>query len=126
MRAAWIAIVLIACGGGRSEPNKPIANVTAKPPADAAVDAPADDMAVALAKMTDFTERMCQCKDQACAEAVTQAMTDWAQTMAKDDKTRQQLRPSDAQVKQMATIAERMSSCMTKVMTPPNAGSATG
>src|SRR4051794_15982872 len=37
----------------------------------------------AIAKMTEFKDKMCACKDKACTEKVTEEMTKWGQEQAK-------------------------------------------
>lgn len=123
MRAAWLVIVLVACGGGRSEPVKPIANEVPRPPADAAIDAAPTGIAAVFAKMTSFTDRMCACKDKACADAISDEMSKWGAEMAKDADKNVKVTEDDA--KRMAEITERFAKCMTAVMMPPS-GSGTG
>ena len=122
MRAAWLVIVVVACGGGQSESAKPIANEIKKPPPDAAVDAAPTGLEAVFAKMTSFKDRMCACKDKACADAISEDMNKWGAEMTKDPTMN--LKVTEADAKRMATITEEFSKCMTNVMMPP-AGSAT-
>ncbi len=115
-------IVLVACGGGQSEPARPVANATVKPPADAAVDAAPTGLAAVFAKMTEFTDRMCACKDKACAEALSEEMNRWGTEVAKQPHMDEKV--SDADAKRMADITDRFSKCMTALFTGPSAGSA--
>ncbi len=121
MRAAWLVSVLVACGGGQSEPAKPVANVVARSPADAAVDAAPNGLAVVFVKMTEFTDRMCACKDKACAEALSDEMSRWGTEIAKQPHMDEKV--SDADAKRMADITDRFSKCMTALYT--SGGSAT-
>ena len=77
----------------------------------------------ALAKMTEFKDKMCKCADKACTDKVTEEMTKWGQDMAKEagDKP---AAPSEDDAKKLASITEEMTKCMTKAMmagapTPP-------
>jgi len=58
----------------------------------------------AIAKMTEFKDKMCACKDKACTEKVTEEMTKWGQeqakTMDKDSKL------SEEDTKKAAAVSE--------------------
>src|SRR5262249_20716450 len=58
----------------------------------------ADDMAKALAKMTEFRDQMCACKDTACAQHVQDDMSKWSADMAKQMGD-VDMRPDEAMVK---------------------------
>jgi hypothetical protein len=70
----------------------------------------------ALAKMTEFKDRICACADKPCAQKVTDDMTAWSQEMAKNagDMKPDDVSPDDA--KKMAEISKRMGDCSMKVM----------
>lgn len=88
----------------------------------------------AMAKMEEFKNEMCKCKDAPCAEKVSKDMMDWGQKMSKDQKEPPKM--SDDDQKKAAKITEEMTKCMQTAMgtggamgggTPePAAGSATG
>ena len=80
---------------------------------DAAVDAAPTGNAAALAKMSQFADDMCRCADRACADLVTQQMSQWGQEMAKS--AAEQPKMSEPDMKQMTAVAERLTRCMTKL-----------
>jgi len=71
----------------------------------------------ALAKFGEFKTQMCECKDKACGNAVSEAMTKWgtepAKTASKDS------RPDAATAKKISDTMAAYTECMTKVMTAP-------
>jgi hypothetical protein len=72
-------------------------------------------MAVAIAKMQEFTSEMCACKDSACAQRVSDEMTKWGQSMAQSGRD-MDMRPTEDETKQIADITKQMTDCMTKAM----------
>ncbi|HEY5936759.1 MAG TPA: hypothetical protein VIU61_19055 [Kofleriaceae bacterium] len=72
---------------------------------------PAQD---ALAKFEEFATRACACKagDNACAHAVSDDMTKWAESQGADAPT---IKPDDPKVQE---IASRLTECITKAMMP--------
>lgn len=78
----------------------------------------ADGAGEAMAKMTEFKDEMCKCKDARCAQDVSARMTAWTQEQAKG----QPARMSDADIKKAQQIGEELGTCMAKAMTA--AGSA--
>ncbi|HET7501078.1 MAG TPA: hypothetical protein VFK02_08750, partial [Kofleriaceae bacterium] len=74
----------------------------------------------ALARMTEFKDRMCACKDKACTDQVTQEMTRWAS----EHKAGEAGKPSEEEQKKVAALTADITKCMTKYMTAPGAGSA--
>jgi hypothetical protein len=83
---------------------------------------PKADLTAALAKMTEFTTKMCTCRDGACAQAVTDEMTKWGAQMAKDPRY-DVAQISDDDAKRMADITKRMTDCMTAAMAASGSGS---
>ena len=69
----------------------------------------------AIAKMTDFKDKMCKCADKACADKVTEEMTKWGQEAAKAGADKQE-KISEEETKKMASVTEEMTKCMTKAM----------
>lgn len=118
MNAAFLAIVLAACGGSQPPP-APVSNVAPIAPVDAAVDVAPARSAGLIAKMAQFSDGMCACADRPCVERITQEMTTWGQEMAAsyDEHTDRPNQPSEAEMKQMTAIAQRMTKCMMDVMT---------
>jgi hypothetical protein len=77
----------------------------------------------AIAKMTEFKDKMCACKDKACTDKVSEDMTKWGQEQAKNagDKA---AAVSEEDTKKMAAVTEEMTKCMTKIMTDAAAAAA--
>jgi hypothetical protein len=79
-----------------------------------------DGAGSAMAKMEEFTEMMCACRehDTACAQKVTDEMTKWSMEMARNagDERPDDISPDDA--KRMADITKKMGECAMKAMTP--------
>jgi hypothetical protein len=67
----------------------------------------------ALAKMSEFADSMCLCKDKACAEAVQERMTKWSTDMAAKAGSARDEKPSDEMIKKMTTIGQQYAECMT-------------
>jgi hypothetical protein len=78
----------------------------------------------AIAKMTDFKERMCACKDAACAKAVNEEMTKWAQDEAK--KTNGPVKLSEADQKKSTDLGTQLGECLQKAGGGPGSGAAAG
>jgi len=68
----------------------------------------------ALAKMREFTESMCQCKDSACAQKVSDDMTKWSQEMMKEEEEPPKM--TEQEIKEATEIGTRMGECMQKAM----------
>ena len=79
-------------------------------------------MAEAKAKMNEFADKMCACKDTKCAQGVSDEMTKWStemsKTASKDEK------PSEADMKDMEATTKKLTDCMQKAMGAGEAGSA--
>ncbi len=73
------------------------------------------DKDAALAKLGDFANQMCACKDAACATKVSDAMTAWSKDMMYEE----QPKLSEAETKQAADSSQRLSECMKKAMATP-------
>ena len=81
----------------------------------------------AMAKMTEFKDEMCKCKDAKCAQDVSDKMTKWSQEQSKNQKEPPKM--SEEDTKKAAAIGEEMGKCMQTAMgagtaVDPNAGSA--
>ena len=85
-----------------------------------------------LAKMSEFKDEMCKCKDSKCAQDVSAKMTAWTQEQAKGDHP---TKLSEADTAKAQSISDELGTCMAKAMTamtgsgdvpppPPGAGSA--
>ena len=64
----------------------------------------------AMAKMQEFTDQMCACKDADCAKKVSDAMTTWAESQPKDQKV------SDDDKKKGEEMGKKLGECMQKAM----------
>jgi hypothetical protein len=70
--------------------------------------------AEAIAKMSQFTDAMCKCKDRACADKVNEDLMKWGTEMAKTADRDE--RPDPELAKQASEIMTRYTECMTKAM----------
>jgi hypothetical protein len=82
----------------------------------------------AMAKMTEFKDEMCKCKDAKCAQDVSDKMTKWSQEASKTAKEPPKM--NEADTKRAQEIGEQMGKCMQTAMAggtaadPTAAGSA--
>lgn len=67
------------------------------------------DAGEAVAKMTEFKDQMCACKDKACADRVTE---DFAALGEKHKNTK----ATEAQIREAGKIAEEYGKCMMAAM----------
>jgi hypothetical protein len=72
------------------------------------------DASDAMAKMNEFADKMCACKDTHCAQGVSDEMTKWAQDMAKNEQEPPKM--SDEDQKKAVEIGTRMGDCMQNAM----------
>jgi hypothetical protein len=79
------------------------------------------DAANAMAKMKEFRDEMCKCKDAKCAQDVSDKMTKWGQEQSKNQKEPPKMNEADTAEAQK--IGKEMGECMTKAM---GAGGAMG
>jgi hypothetical protein len=70
--------------------------------------------AEAMAAMRDFTDKMCACKDPACAQRVSDEMTRWSQDMSRRET--EPPRMSEKDMQEAASIGEHMGRCMQAAM----------
>ena len=75
----------------------------------------------AMAKMQEFADEMCKCKDAKCAQDVSDKMTKWGQEQSKNAKEPPKMNEADTAKAQ--EIGKKMGECMTKAM---GAGGAMG
>jgi hypothetical protein len=78
---------------------------------------PGTSMADAMAKMGEFKDKMCVCKDKPCADKVVEDMTKWSQEMA--DSADPDTKVGDDDIKKMRDVTEQFTKCATKLMTGP-------
>ncbi|HEY4058435.1 MAG TPA: hypothetical protein VGM39_17605 [Kofleriaceae bacterium] len=75
------------------------------------------DMADAMAKASEFKDKMCACKDKDCATKVNDDYTKWGTEMAsKMASNKDTAKPDDATMKKMTEVAMGYSDCMSKAM----------
>lgn len=67
-----------------------------------------------LAKMGEFKDEMCKCKDAKCAQDVSAKMTAWTQEQAKGDHP---TKLSEADTAKAQEISNALGTCMAKAMT---------
>ncbi len=88
------------------------------------------DAGEAVAKMTEFKDQMCACKDKACADKVQEGMTKWSQEMATKAGDKKDQKADEATMKKMTEVGQAYGECMTKAMsateTPPAGGAGSG
>lgn len=80
--------------------------------------APATGVQQAMAKMREFRDMMCACKDQGCANGVQDAMNRWSAENAKNRETRPPA-PSEAEMEQMQLVGTQYGECMARVWQDP-------
>jgi len=68
----------------------------------------------ALDTLSFFSKQMCGCKDKACADKITTDMTHWGVEMSK--KNPADVKPSEAEQKQVVETVTRYTDCMTRLM----------
>jgi hypothetical protein len=73
----------------------------------------------ALAKLAEFKDQICACKDKACADAVMKGMMEWGEEF---ERTHSNLKPTKEQEARADAISSEMTPCMQRLM---NDGSAT-
>lgn len=69
-----------------------------------------------IASLTEFKQRMCACKDQACGETVRAEMSSWGERMAKQHTD---FKPSDSASNQVKELVNDYTNCMLKVAGEP-------
>lgn len=74
------------------------------------------DAGEAVAKMTEFKDQMCACKDKACADKVQESMTKWSQDMAAKAGDKKEAKTDEATMKKMTEVGQQYGECMTKAM----------
>lgn len=73
-----------------------------------------DRFEAAMHTFEQFTDEMCQCKDSACAQHISDDMTRWATAMEKEWKPPPKL--DEMQTKRATAVGQRMAECMVKAM----------
>ena len=120
----WIAVALLAAGCYRSSPPPPPPEAPRpageEPRASFARPRPArppvqerSTIADAIARLGEFADDMCACKDRACADQVSQDMTRWSTEMSRDHD---ELKPTEEEMEEATKVTERLSKCMVTAM----------
>ncbi len=73
---------------------------------------------VSMAKMSEFADTMCQCRDKACADSVQDRLTKWSTDLAEEEGESRTERLDEATIKKMTEIGQKYAECMTKAMRP--------
>jgi len=111
MKVAVWSIALAACRA--SQPAPPVSNHMLAPSAEAPIDAAPRGGAAAIAKLEQFADDMCKCPDRDCADHVIDAMTQWAEDLARDGEATPKV--NSAEDEQARAATDRMSRCMSDV-----------
>jgi hypothetical protein len=80
----------------------------------------------AIAKVKEFSGKMCECKDKACADKVNEEYTKWGAEMAKNAKPEDAKSVSAEDTKAMTEAATKYSECYTKLAMAGAGGGAAG
>ena len=86
----------------------------------------------AMAKMSEFKDKMCACKDKKCADDVQDQMNKWSAENAKNAGDKKAEAPDEKTMKEMQEVGTKYGECMAKAMgggdtpPPPPAGSDSG
>jgi hypothetical protein len=67
-----------------------------------------------MAQFEQFTNDMCECKDKACAQLVSDQMQKWASDLSKDMPPAEKY--DEGTMKRAAALGDRMGKCMSKAM----------
>lgn len=70
----------------------------------------------AMRTFQKFSDEMCACKDQTCAQQVSDQMTKWGTEEAKNWEPPPKM--TDEQMKRATAVGEQMAKCMTRAMSP--------
>jgi hypothetical protein len=84
----------------------------------------------AMAKMSEFKDKMCACKDKKCADEVQDSMNKWSAENAKNAGDKAE-KPDEKTMKEMQEVGTKYGECMAKAMgggdaTPPTTADPTG
>jgi hypothetical protein len=69
----------------------------------------------AMAKMSEFKDKMCACKDKKCADDVQDQMNKWSAENAKSAGDKAE-KPDDKAMKEMQDVGTKYGECMAKAM----------
>jgi hypothetical protein len=70
----------------------------------------------AMAKMSEFKDKMCACKDKKCADEVQDAMNKWSAENAKSAGDKKPEAPDEKTMKEMQEVGTKYGECMAKAM----------
>lgn len=65
----------------------------------------------AIARFSEFTDRVCACKDRACTERVTEDMTKWSMDM---QRSHRDAKPTADEMKRMTDLGQRYGECVAR------------
>jgi len=77
----------------------------------------------AMAKMSEFKDKMCACKDKKCADDVQDQMNKWSADSAKNAGDKPE-KPDEKTMKEMQDVGTKYGECMAKAMSGGDSGSA--
>lgn len=75
----------------------------------------------AMAKMSEFKDKMCACKDKKCADGVQDEMNKWTAENAKNAGDKPE-KPDEKTMKEMQDVGTKYGECMAKAMQGDAAG----
>jgi hypothetical protein len=79
---------------------------------------PARQAQLALQTLGEYANKMCACKDKACADKVHDGLIDWSTRAAKEQsEAGRNYRPDAETTRKMSAEGSRYGECMTKGMT---------
>jgi hypothetical protein len=71
-----------------------------------------------IAKLEEFQQKMCSCKDKPCAERVNDEMTKWGTAMVKEVRSKPPKKPNPELARISSEMMTRYVDCMTKLLKP--------
>jgi hypothetical protein len=74
----------------------------------------------ALAKFSSMADKMCGCKDKACADGVQAEYTKWGEEQAKNASGDKAAKMSDEDTKKFADVTKKYGDCMMKASGAPD------
>ena len=78
-------------------------------------------IAEAITTSRGFADEVCACKDPACTRSVMARVTRWAVDMGNNASKGNEPKPNDEESKQLAAIADRLGTCMSRFGPPSTA-----
>lgn len=113
--APAVALALVACSAAKPPPPAPV--VSSPPlPVDAKIDAGPTAVEATLARLAELADRMCQCRDSACANRLADEVGAWGPVTTGADGGL-----SESEAAELAATSERLTRCTADAMSRPGA-----